>query len=287
MVCILGSIRSLNKKNDIIMIPIIILYSTTFLLQKAHKSNDFYVIKKIIILLNGSKIFLKIKVKYYLDYLTVEQLEKLSRVFFQYLVTVLINWLLWKILSFFMALTLEKLGFFSYMGKKFIKLFNSFDSEIQVFCSIFAQEMERILASRAVHNPLSRKQWEEFFYSTLTESEEGIEIFRSLVIEIIEHTILPQPIQTIKMVMDLDSSGEFILLPRHNTQVENIIQSMEKSTILWQFSRYCKGYDFNELMKMLKSHYSGHLPYQFSMVKRYLEFLKKSLVIVIITTSKN
>ena len=287
MVCILGSIRSLNKKNDIIMIPIIILYSTTFLLQKAHKSNDFYVIKKIIILLNGSKFFLKIKVKYYLDYLTVEQLEKLSRVFFQYLVTVLINWLLWKILSFFMALTLEKLGFFSYMGKKFIKLFNSFDSEIQVFCSIFAQEMERILASRAVHNPLSRKQWEEFFYSTLTESEEGIEIFRSLVIEIIEHTILPQPIQTIKMVMDLDSSGEFILLPRHNTQVENIIQSMEKSTILWQFSRYCKGYDFNELMKMLKSHYSGHLPYQFSMVKRYLEFLKKSLVIVIITTSKN
>ena len=287
MVCILGSIRLLNKKNDIIMIPIIILYSTTFLLQKAHKSNDFYVIKKIIILLNGSKIFLKIKVKCYLDYLTVDQLEKLSRAFFQYLVTVLINWLIWKILSLFTALTLEKLGFFSYMGKKFIKLYNLFDSEIQVFCSIFAQEMERILASRAVHNPLTRQQWEEFFRSTLTESEEGIEIFRSLVIEIIEHTILPQPIQTIKMVMDLDSSGEFILLPRHNTQVENIIQSMEKSTILWQFSRYCKGYDFNELMKMLKSHYSGHLPYQFSMVKRYLEFLKKSLVIVIITTSKN
>ena len=172
------------------------------------------------------------------------------------------------------------------MGKKFIKLYNLFDSEIQVFCSIFAQEMERILASRAVHNPLTRQQWEEFFRSTLTESEEGIEIFRSLVIEIIEHTILPQPIQTMKMVMDLDSSGEFILLPRNNTQVEDLIRSMEKSTLLWQFSRYCKGYDFSELMKMLKSHYSGHLPYKFSMVKRYLEFLKKSLVIVIITTSQ-
>lgn len=268
------------------MIPIIILYSTTFLLQKAHKSGDFYVIKKIRIFLNGSKIFLKIKVKCYLDYLTVDQLEKLSRAFFQYLVTVLINWLIWKILSLFTALTLEKLGFFSYMGKKFIKLYNLFDSEIQVFCSIFAQEMERILASRAVHNPLTRQQWEEFFRSTLTESEEGIEIFRSLVIEIIEHTILPQPIQTMKMVMDLDSSGEFILLPRNNTQVEDLIRSMEKSTLLWQFSRYCKGYDFSELMKMLKSHYSGHLPYKFSMVKRYLEFLKKSLVIVIITTSQ-
>lgn len=268
------------------MIPIIILYSTTFLLQKAHKSGDFYVIKKIMIFLNGSKVFLKIKVKYYLDYLTVEQLEKLSRAFFQYLVTVLINWLFWKILSLFMALTLERLGFFSYMGKKFVKLFNLFDIEIQVFCSIFAQEMETILANRSLQNPLTRKQWEEFFRSTLTESQEGIEIFRSLVIEIIEHTIVPKPIQTMKMVMELDTSGEFILLPRQNIEVENLIRSMEKSTLLWQFSRYCKGYDFSELMKVLKSHYSGHLPYKFSMVKRYLEFLKKSLVIVIITTSK-
>jgi len=268
------------------MIPIIILYSTTFLLQKAHKSNDFYVIKKIIIFLNGSKIFLKIKVKYYLDYLTAEQLEKLSRAIFEYIVTVFMHWLLWKITSFFVALTLEKLGFFNFMGRKFIKLFTLFNVEIDVFCSIFAQEMESILANRALNNPLSREQWEEFFRSILTESEEGIEIFRSLVIEIIKHAIDAQPIQTMRMVSALDTSGEFVLLPRQNQDVKNLIRSMEKSTLLWDFSRYCKGYDFIQLMRALKSHYSGHLPYQFSMVKRYLEFLKKSLVVVIITTSE-
>jgi hypothetical protein len=146
--------------------------------------------------------------------------------------------------------------------------------------------MESILANRALNNPLSREQWEEFFRSILTESEEGIEIFRSLVIEIIKHAIDAQPIQTMRMVSALDTSGEFILLPRQNQDVKNLIRSMEKSTLLWDFSRYCKGYDFIQLMRALKSHYSGHLPYQFSMVKRYLEFLKKSLVVVIITTSE-
>lgn len=266
--------------------PIIILYAATLGLEKLHRARKLYVIREITVFLKGSKVFLRIKFKCFLECLTADQLEKLSRTIFEYLVRAFIHWLIWKISSFFIALTLEKLGFFNFMGRKFIKLFTLFNVEINVFCSIFAQEMESILANRALNNPLSREQWEEFFRSILTESEEGIEIFRSLVIEIIKHAIDAQPIQTMRMVSALDTSGEFILLPRQNQDVKNLIRSMEKSTLLWDFSRYCKGYDFIQLMRALKSHYSGHLPYQFSMVKRYLEFLKKSLVVVIITTSE-
>jgi hypothetical protein len=268
------------------LVPIVIFYAASLGLEKLHRAKNLYVIKEITIFFKGSKAFVRIKFRYFLECLTADQLEKFSRAVFEYILTAFIHWLIWKISSFFIALTLEKLGFFNFMGRKFIKLFTLFNVEIDVFCSIFAQEMESILANRALNNPLSREQWEEFFRSILTESEEGIEIFRSLVIEIINHAIDAQPIQTMRMVSALDTSGEFVLLPRQNKYVKNLIRSMEKSTILWQFSRYCKGYDFNKLMKMLKSHYSGHMPYQFTMVKRYLEFLQKSLVIVIIPRSE-
>jgi len=269
-----------------VIVPIIILYATSVALEKARSYKNFHVIEKITLSLKGSKVFLRIKFKTFLDCLTAEQLEKVSRAFFQYMVTAFIHWLLWKIFNFSIAFSLEKLGFFNYMGNKFVKLFSLFDIDIQIFCSIFAQEMESILASRAIRNPLTRQQWEDFFLSTLTEYEEGIEIFRSLVIEIIMDSIGAQPIEIMKMVKQLDNSGEFILLPRQNTEVIDFMRSIEKSTILWSFSRYYQGYDFTKLMRDLKSYYSGYLPYQCSMRKRYLEFLKESLIIVVITTSK-
>jgi hypothetical protein len=122
------------------------------------------------------------------------------------------------------------------------------------FCSIFAQEMEVILKTRNLFNPLTRQQWKDFFKETIG-STEGLKIFRSLLIEIINNSIGIEKIDNLVLIDAFENSEKFVLMPRSNSNVDDLIKTMKRSSILWRFSCHYKGYDFDLLMKLLKYYY--------------------------------
>lgn len=139
-----------------------------------------------------------------------------------------------------------------------------------------------ILKMRNLVNPLTRQEWENFFRETII-STEGLKIFRSLLIEIMGHTIGSEKLDSLGLMNEFESSENYVLLPCSNSDVNHLIQKIKNSPFLWRFSRYY-GYDFDQLMKLLKSYYFGDLPYQLAQVKVYLGVFKKYLIIIIIFT---
>jgi hypothetical protein len=262
---------------------IIVLYVATLCLQTINGISkfNFYFPDRLKLDLVKRKWILS-RLKKFFNLLNVENLERISRRFFEFMVTMFLRWLVWKIFCFFMAYILDKFGYFDFMGEYFMKLHNLFDLEVDRFCSIFAQEMEVILKTRNLFNPLTCQQWKDFFKETIGSSE-GLKIFRSLLIEIINNSIGIEKIDNLVLIDAFDNPEKFILMPRSNSNVDNLIKTMKRSSILWRFSRHCNGYDFDLLMKLLKSYYFKGLPYQLAQVKDYLDIFKNYVVVIVIT----